>query len=46
VEHGQASWARFYLEPVQDDGGGVDEAVRRQVGARSERETSPSSTSA
>lgn len=25
------AWARFYLEPVQDGGGGVDEAVRRQV---------------
>ena len=32
VEDGLASWARFYLEPVQDGGGGVDEAVRRQVG--------------
>jgi ketosteroid isomerase-like protein len=27
----RAAWARFYLEPVQDAGGGVDEAVRRQV---------------
>ena len=25
------STARFYLEPVEDDGGGVDDAVRRQV---------------
>lgn len=24
-------WARFYLEPVQDGGGNVDTAVRRQV---------------
>src|ERR1700687_5052735 len=40
VEHGQASWARLYLEPVEDGGGGVDEAVRRQVGVDSERETS------
>jgi ketosteroid isomerase-like protein len=31
VEHRQAVWARFYLEPVQDGAGGVDEAVRRQV---------------
>ena len=30
VDH-RAAWARFYLEPVQDAGGGVDEAVRRQV---------------
>ena len=39
VEHGQASWARFYLEPVQDGGGGVDEAVHRQVGVGSERDS-------
>jgi len=31
VEDGQASWARFYLEPVQEGGGGVDDAVRRAV---------------
>jgi ketosteroid isomerase-like protein len=29
----QASWARFYLEPVQAGGGGVDEAVRGHLGA-------------
>ena len=33
VTDGLASWARFYLEPVQDGGGGVDDAVRRQVSA-------------
>ena len=27
------TWARFYLEPVQEGGGNVDGAVRRQVGA-------------
>jgi len=27
------SWARFYLEPVQEGGGDADAAVRRQVGA-------------
>lgn len=27
------TWARFYLEPVQEGGGSVDAAVRRQVGA-------------
>ena len=43
VEHGQASWARLYLEPVEDDGGGVDVAVRRQVGVGSASETSSSS---
>ncbi len=31
VEGGLASWARFYLEPVQDGSGGVDEAIRSQV---------------
>jgi ketosteroid isomerase-like protein len=29
VEEGRASWARFYLEPVQEGGGGVDDAVRK-----------------
>jgi ketosteroid isomerase-like protein len=33
VVDGLASWARFYLEPVQDGGGGVDHAVRTQVAA-------------
>jgi ketosteroid isomerase-like protein len=27
------TWARFYLEPVQEGGGNVDAAIRRQVGA-------------
>ena len=36
VDQGQAGWARFYLEPVQEGGAGVDEAVRDQVGARSD----------
>ena len=31
VAGGLATWARFYLEPVQDNAGTVDEAVRRQV---------------
>jgi hypothetical protein len=31
VEGGLVSWARFYLEPVQDRSGGVDEAVNSQV---------------
>ena len=31
VSGGLLSWARFYLEPVQDGGVGVDAAVRRQV---------------
>jgi len=33
VEAGRAAWARFYLEPVQEDGGDVDAAVRAQVRA-------------
>ena len=28
---GRASWARFYLEPVEDGGGDVNEAVQRAV---------------
>jgi ketosteroid isomerase-like protein len=32
VEHDEARWARFYLEPVEEGGGGIDEAVRRSVG--------------
>ena len=31
VADGLATWARFYLEPVQDQAGTVDEAVRRQT---------------
>jgi len=31
VEHDAIAWARFYLEPVEDGGGGVDHAVRTQV---------------
>ena len=31
VAGGLAEWARFYLEPVLEDGQGVDAAVRRQV---------------
>lgn len=31
VAEGLAAWARFYLEPVQQDAGTVSQAVRRQV---------------
>jgi ketosteroid isomerase-like protein len=31
VGDGLARWARFYLEPVDDDASTVDEAVREQV---------------
>jgi ketosteroid isomerase-like protein len=33
LDAGLATWARFYLEPVDDATTGVDEAVRRQVHA-------------
>ena len=31
VGNGLADWARFYLEPVQEDGDDASAAVRRQV---------------
>jgi hypothetical protein len=31
VVDGLAAWARFYLEPVQQAAGAVDDAVNRQV---------------
>jgi ketosteroid isomerase-like protein len=31
VGGGVAHWARFYLEPVDEGAGGVDDAVRKQV---------------
>jgi hypothetical protein len=31
VEGSEATWARFYLEPVQEGGGDVDETIRRTV---------------
>ena len=33
LSHDLLTWARFYLEPVQEGCGNVDAAVRRQVGA-------------
>jgi ketosteroid isomerase-like protein len=33
VRDGQFTWARFYLEPVQAGGPGVNEALRQHVGA-------------
>jgi hypothetical protein len=33
VVDGLASWARFYLEPLQEGGGDVNSAVRSQVSA-------------
>src|SRR5205823_3852019 len=36
VLEGRAMWARFYLEPVQEGGGGIDQAVGRSVGVESE----------
>ena len=31
IHEGVARWARFYLEPVDEGGGTVDDAVREQV---------------
>jgi hypothetical protein len=31
VDPGEVTWARFYLEPVQEGGGDVDETIRRAV---------------
>ena len=33
VDGDEATWARFYLEPVQEGGGDVDEAIRRATAA-------------
>ena len=41
VHDAQATWARFYLEPVEASGEGVDAAVRQHVGIGSEREAGP-----
>jgi ketosteroid isomerase-like protein len=35
VADGVAAWARFYLEPVLEAPGGVDEFLRKQVGGAS-----------
>jgi hypothetical protein len=31
VEHGEFTWARFYLEPVGEGGGDMNDAIRRSV---------------
>jgi ketosteroid isomerase-like protein len=31
VEGSEATWARFYLEPVEEGGGDVDETIRRAM---------------
>jgi ketosteroid isomerase-like protein len=41
VTQGRARWARFYLEPVQDTDGDVNEAVRRAVAPRTPAAPSP-----
>ena len=33
VNGGLATWARFFMEPVQEGSGGVDEAIRQQLGS-------------
>jgi ketosteroid isomerase-like protein len=37
VEGTEATWARFYLEPVEEGGADVDETVRRAVAVGSSR---------
>jgi ketosteroid isomerase-like protein len=41
VQAAQAAWARFYLEPVEAAGEGVDAAVRHQVGIGPDRAAGP-----
>jgi ketosteroid isomerase-like protein len=31
---GRAAWARFYMEPVETNGAGVDEAIEQHLGSR------------
>lgn len=38
VDRGELTWARFYLEPVQEGGGDVDEAIRQAVVSSSNAE--------
>jgi ketosteroid isomerase-like protein len=40
--NGLLTWARFYLEPVQEDGENADAAVRRQVASASPPPTAAS----
>ena len=42
VGSGLLTWARFYLEPVQEGGENVDAAVRRQVAAAGAPSAEPS----
>lgn len=32
VQEGRFAWVRFYLEPVEEEGAGIDEAIREQLG--------------
>ncbi len=41
VDRGEATWARFYLEPVEVGGGDVDEAIRRALVASSNTDPAP-----
>jgi hypothetical protein len=45
VEGREATWARFYLEPVEEGGGGVDEAIRRTVADGSTGQTAVTESS-
>lgn len=41
VAGGEATWARFYLEPVEEGGAGVDETIRRATGVASGSDAGP-----
>jgi hypothetical protein len=41
VEDDAIAWARFYLEPVQQGGGNVDDAVRAQVARAAAPDATP-----
>jgi hypothetical protein len=42
IEDDAITWARFYLEPVQHEGGNVDDAVRAQVARAATPAATPS----
>jgi hypothetical protein len=41
VNQGQAAWARFYLEPVEEGGADIDRAVSTQVSIGSKSAAGP-----
>lgn len=41
VERSESTWARFYLEPVQEGGGDVDAAIRGAIAVSSAADPAP-----